>query len=185
MLESMAWRKEPRTWMAIAGVLFLWASAFAGIRAGMRLTPSGSVGGYGPGELALLRFGTASFVLALYALATRMRLPNRVDLPRIGLAGFLGISVYHLALNFGEVTVNAGAASLLISAGPVFTALLSVIFLRERLTRIGWGGILLAFAGVSLITLSGGKGLHFSAGALLILLQRRAVSLAQIKCAAR
>jgi len=168
----MTWKREPRTWLAIAGVLLLWASAFAGIRAGMRLTPAGMPGadGYGPGQLALLRFGTASIVLALYALATRMRMPERRDLPVIALSGFLGISVYHVALNFGEVTVQAGAASLLISAGPVFTALLSAVFLRERLTRIGWGGILVAFAGVALIALSGGKGLRFTPGALLILL---------------
>jgi drug/metabolite transporter (DMT)-like permease len=168
----MTWRRETRTWLAIAGVLLLWSSAFAGIRAGLRLTASGVVGpdGYGPGELALLRFGTASGVLALYALITRMRLPARSDLPRIGLAGFLGISVYHVALNFGEVSVQAGAASMLIAAGPIFTALLSVIFLKERLSIIGWGGILLAFAGVSLIALGGGRGLRFSPGALLILL---------------
>jgi drug/metabolite transporter (DMT)-like permease len=158
--------------MAIAGMLLLWASAFAGIRAGMRLTPGGGIGadGYGPGELALLRFGTASTVLALYALATRMRLPARSDLPGLALSGFLGISVYHVALNFGEVTVQAGAASLLISAAPVFTALLSAMFLQERLTRLGWSGILLAFAGVALIALSGGGGLRFTPGALLILL---------------
>jgi drug/metabolite transporter (DMT)-like permease len=158
--------------MAIAGVLVLWASAYAGIRAGMRITPAGSIGtdGYGPGELALLRFGTASAALALYGLATRMRLPAPSDLPEIGLAGLLGITIYHVALNFGEVTVQAGAASLLISAAPVFTALLSTLFLQERLTRLGWGGILLAFGGAALIALSGGGGLHFTPGALLILL---------------
>ncbi len=168
----MTWKREPRTWLAIGGMLLLWASAFAGIRAGMRLTPAGSPGpdGYGPGELALLRFGTASTVLALYALATRMRLPRRSELPGIGLAGVLGISVYHVALNFGEMTVQAGAACLLISAAPVFTALLSVVFLQERLSRLGWGGILLAFTGVALIALSGGQGLRFTPGALLILL---------------
>ncbi len=168
----MTWKREPRTWLSIAGLLLLWASAFAGIRAGMRLSPSGTVGpdGYGPGELALLRFGTASTVLALYAFTKRMRLPERSDLPLIGLTGFLGISVYHVALNFGEMTVQAGAASLLISAAPVFTALLSVAVLKERLTGIGWLGILLAFAGVGLIALSGGRGLRFTPGALLILL---------------
>jgi len=168
----MTWKREPRTWLAIAGVLLLWASAFAGIRAGLRLGPDGTLGldGYAPGQLALLRFGTASIALGLFALITRIRLPERADLPRLSLAGFLGISIYHLALNYGEVTVNAGAASLLISAGPVFTALLSIIFLKERLTPLGWGGVLLAFWGVSLITLSGSKGLHFSPGALLILL---------------
>jgi len=168
----MTWKREPRTWLAIAGMLLLWASAFAGIRAGLRLTPAGAIGadGYGPGELALLRFGTASIVLAGFALSRRMKLPAPSELPLIGLTGFLGISVYHVALNFGEVTVQAGAASLLISAAPVFTALLSVAVLRERLTALGWLGILLAFAGVSLIAVSGGGGLHFSPGALLILL---------------
>jgi drug/metabolite transporter (DMT)-like permease len=168
----MTWRREPRTWLAIACVLLLWASAFAGIRAGLRLTPSGAPGpdGYGPGELALLRFGTASAALAMYGLATRMRLPAWSELPGIGLAGFLGISVYHVALNFGEVTVQAGAACLLISAAPVFTALLSVLFLQERLTHLGWSGILLAFAGVAMIALSGGGGFRFTPGALLILL---------------
>ena len=160
------------TWSAIAVVLVLWASAFAGIRAGMRLDAAGQVGadGYGPGELALLRFGVASLVLAGFALARRMRLPDRSDLGHIALAGFLGISVYHVALNFGEVTVPAGAASLLIAAGPVFTALLSRLFLHERLSPAGWGGILLAFGGVTLISLGAGKGLHFPPGALLILL---------------
>jgi drug/metabolite transporter (DMT)-like permease len=174
----MAWRPEPRTWLAIAGVLVLWASAVAGIRAGLRLTPAGALGtdGYGPGELALFRFGTASVALAIYALAVRMRLPARSELPRICLASFLGISIYHVALNVGEVTVQAGAASLLIAAGPVFTALLSVVFLKERLTRTGWGGILLAFAGVALIALSGGRGLRFTPGALLILLAAAAAA---------
>lgn len=171
-MTAGAWKREPRTWLAIAGVLLLWASAFAGIRAGMRLSPAGipAPGGYGPGELALLRFGTASLALALFAAATRMRLPAWRDLPVIALSGFLGISVYHVALNFGEVTVQSAAASLLISAGPVFTALLSALFLGERLTGLGWTGILVAFGGVALIALSGSGSLRFSPGALLILL---------------
>lgn len=168
----MAWRREPKTWAAIAIALVLWASAFAGIKAGMRLTPAGVPGsdGYGPGEVALLRFGVASFVLAVYAALTRMRLPARKDLPRIALAGFLGITAYHLALNFGEVRISAGAASLLISAGPVFTAVMSVAFLRERITVLGWVGIGVAFAGVALISLGENGGMSFEPAALLVLL---------------
>jgi len=159
------------TWFSIAIVLVLWASAFAGIRAGMRLGPHGpGSDGYGPGELALLRFGVASLVLAIFAALKRMRLPERIDLPRITLSGILGITIYHVALNVGELTVSAGAASLLIAAGPVFTAIFSSFFLNERLTWIGWLGILVAFAGVSLISISGNGGLHFTPGALFILL---------------
>ena len=178
----MSGQRDPRTGLAIAGVLLLWGSAFAGIRAGMRLTPAGLPGadGYGPGELALLRFGTASVVLALYALARRMPLPARRDLLPIALAGFLGISLYHVALNFGELTVQSGAASMLISAGPVFTAILSALVLRERLTATGWLGILVAFGGVVLIAFSGGKGMRFTPGALLILLSAASAALFSI-----
>lgn len=152
---------EPKTAAAIAVTLLFWSSAFAGIKAGLR--------GYGPGELALLRFGTASVVLGLYAAATRMRLPRQEDLPRLFTAGVLGISVYHLALNFGERTVSAGAASLIIAAGPVFTALLAAAFLRERLTAWGWAGIGVSFAGVALITLGEGGGIRLEPGALLVM----------------
>jgi len=174
----VAWKREPRTWIAIGVTLLLWASAFAGIKAGLRLTPTGQIGpdGYGPGELALLRFGTASAVLGVYALLTRMRLPSRGDLPRIALAGFLGISVYHLGLNFGEVQISAGAASLLISAGPVFTAILSTVFLHERVTAIGWTGILVAFAGVAVISLGESGGVRFEPAALLVLLSALATA---------
>lgn len=152
---------EPKTGAAIAVTLLLWASAFAGIKAGLQ--------GYGPGELALLRFATASLVLAVYAFLTRMRLPARADLPRLALAGALGISIYHIALNYGEQTVSAGAASLIISAGPVFTALMAAALLGERLSGWGWTGIAISFSGVALITLGEGGGVRFEPSALLIM----------------
>ena len=114
---------------AVAITLVFWASAFAGIRAGLA--------GYGPGELALLRFLTASVVLTALALRRKMALPRRSDLPAIAVSGFLGISVYHVALNYGEQTVTAGSASLLIASVPVFTALLATVVLGELLALRG------------------------------------------------
>jgi drug/metabolite transporter (DMT)-like permease len=99
-----------------------------------------------------------------------MRLPDKRDLPPILLIGFLGITAYHVALAYGQVTVTAGAASLLIASGPIFTALLATAFLGERLKIWGWFGIVLSFIGVSLIALGEGKGMKFDPGAFLILL---------------
>jgi drug/metabolite transporter (DMT)-like permease len=158
----------------IAVALVLWASAFPGIRAG--LDHPGSPG-YGPGELALLRFLTASLALAVVAFVTRMRLPDVRDLPVIVLAGFVGISVYHTALNFGEQTVASAAAALIISSSPVFTAVLSTRFLGERLGGRGWVGVLASFCGVALISLGQGQGLAFDPNALLILAAAVATSL--------
>lgn len=153
---------DPRALGAIGVTLLFWASAFAAIRAGLTA--------YSPGHLALLRFAVASVVLVVYALLTRMRLPAPSDLPGILLMGFLGITVYHVALNYGEVTVTAGAASLLIASAPTFTALLATTLLGERLTLWGWLGIAISFAGVALITFGEGEGVRFDWGALLILL---------------
>jgi drug/metabolite transporter (DMT)-like permease len=158
-----------RTLVAASVTLLLWASAFAGIRAGLRA--------YSPQNLALLRFLVASAVLSAYALATRMQLPAWRDLPAVLLMGFLGITVYHIALNYGEVTVTAGAASLLIASAPTFTVLLAAAFLGERLKTWGWVGIGVSFVGVALITLGEREGVQFDWGALLILLAAASTSL--------
>ncbi len=147
---------------ALVITLLLWSSAFAGIRAALEA--------YTPGQLALLRFMVASAVMAAFAIFTRMRLPEPRDLPAVVIAGFLGITVYHTALNYGEISVTAGAASLLISLAPILTALLATLFLGERLGMRGWLGIAAAFGGVALIVMGEGQGLRIDPGAFLILL---------------
>ncbi|KIX84362.1 DMT family transporter [Thermus filiformis] len=152
---------EPKALLAGLVTILFWASAFAGIRAGLA--------GYGPGHLTLLRFLVASSALLLYARLARIPPPRREDLPRLFLLGVLGITFYHTALNFGERTVSAGAASLLIASGPVFTALLSRFLLGERLSLWGWAGIGLAFLGAALIAFGEGGGVRLEPGAVLIL----------------
>ncbi len=76
---------------------------------------------------------------------------------------------YQLLLNAGELTVSAGAASLLVNTAPIFTALFAVQLLGERLTARAWTGIVLGFAGATVIALTQGEGVSLSLGALLIL----------------
>jgi len=133
--------------------------------------------GYSPFELALLRFLIASFALLIYGAAVGLRPPAREDLPKLAVLGLLGFTVYHLALNYGEQTVSAGAASMLIASGPIFTALLAVVFLGERLRVWGWLGILLGFVGVALIAVGEGGGLRFDPGAFWIVLAAFSASL--------
>ncbi|NPV07834.1 MAG: DMT family transporter [Anaerolineae bacterium] len=156
--------------LAAASVtLVLWASAFAGIRA--------ALAGYGPGELALFRFVIASTVLAVYAVITRMRVARPEDLPQIALAGLLGITVYHLTLNYGELTVGAGPAAFLVNAAPVVTAALGWLWLGERLSAPGWAGIGVSFVGVTVIALGEGEQMRLEPGVLLILVSAIATSL--------
>ncbi len=154
---------DGHTLRVLCFVILTWASAFAAIRV--------AVADYAPGQVALMRYLVSSAMVALYMLATRQPLPRRQDVPRLVLAGFFGFTVYNVALNYGEITVAAGAASLLVATSPIFTALLAALVLKERLSVWGWGGILLSFGGAALIAIGGdGSALRFDMNALLPLM---------------
>jgi drug/metabolite transporter (DMT)-like permease len=150
-----------RALLALGATLVLWASAFAGIRAGLRA--------YSPGQLAVLRFIVASLTLAVCAGVAQFRRPELRDIPGLTLNGIIGISFYNLALNYGETRVSAGAASLLIASVPIWTALFAGAALHERIPMRGWLGVLVSFAGVALIASGEGEGIHLSPQALIIL----------------
>jgi drug/metabolite transporter (DMT)-like permease len=154
-------RPDIRVLGAAAVAVVLGASAYAAIGA--------SLGPYSPGPLALLRMLAASATVAIYALPSGMRLPEVRDLPAVVLAGLLAFSLYNVALNHGQLSASAGTASLIIASIPLFTALLAVAFLGERLGGGGWSGIAVGFFGVAMITLGEGGGFGINAGALYVI----------------
>ena len=146
-------------YIAAGLTVILWASAFAGIRAGLE--------SYSPASVALLRYLVASVILLIYAIVTRMPLPEGKDVPQIALIGFLGFSAYNVALNAGEVAVSAGTASFIVASAPIFMALFAMFFLKEQLTIRGWGGIAISVAGVALISFGTGDNLQLNPPVLL------------------
>ncbi|WP_375199243.1 DMT family transporter [Bacillus sp. RS11] len=142
--------------------IILWASAFPGIRVALTA--------YSPEHISLLRLLVGSFILIIIAIITKTPLPALKDIPIILFLGFLGFTVYQVALNYGEQTISAGVASLLVSTTPIFTALLAVVFYREKLGLWGWVGSLLSFSGVAFITVGGStEGFSFNTGIIIVL----------------
>ena len=157
-------RKIPdlRLPLAVVAAVVFGASAYAAI--------GDALASYSPGPLALLRMLVASVTFAVYAAFTGVRLPEVSDVPAAVLAGLLAFALYNVALNSGQLSTSAGVASLIIASIPLFTALLAVGFLGERLGARGWSGIAIGFFGVAMITIGGEEGFGVSAGALLVLL---------------
>jgi drug/metabolite transporter (DMT)-like permease len=153
---------DARLLAAMVAAVVFGASAYAAISAALAF--------YSPGPLALFRMLVASASLAVYAAFSDMHLPEVKDLPAVAFAGLLAFALYNVALNYGQLTASAGAASLIIASIPIFTALLAVAFLEERLDALGWSGIAVGFLGMALITLGEGGGFGINAGALLVLL---------------
>jgi len=143
--------------------IIIWASAFPGIRVALMA--------YSPEHISLLRLLIGSFVLIIIAVIRKTPLPELKDIPIILLLGFLGFTVYQVALNYGEQTISAGVASLLVSTTPIITALLAVFFYREKLSLWGWVGSLVGFCGVAFISIGGSsESFTFNTGIVIVLI---------------
>jgi len=144
--------------VALTMTVLLWGTSFVAIRQSMH--------DFSPGGLALLRYIIASIaVIPVYFwLPTRIK-PNLKDWPVLFTLGMLGIGIYNILLNIGEVTTSAAIASFMISQGPVATIILAVIFLHERLTKLSWLGMFVSVCGILLISHGETKALgHFNHG---------------------
>jgi len=104
-------------------------------------------------NLTLLRWFVASAgYLALLPFGGKAKAKfDRADLPRLLLIGFLNVAAYHLALNYGEVSVSAGLAGLLIALAPVFSVLLAAVFLREKVGMKLVVALVLAMGGAAVL----------------------------------
>ncbi|BCB18893.1 membrane protein [Bosea sp. ANAM02] len=137
-----------------------WASSFPAIRAGLA--------GFGPAEMAALRFALAGGPAALFLIATRAKLPERGDIWRFLVGGVIFIAGYALLLNFGQRVVPAGPAAFIINTNPIMTAVLAMMILGERFSLTAWLGTALSFAGIGVIAL--GKGLDVEIGISVLLI---------------
>lgn len=155
-------RLDGGTLLAIGIALLTWSSAYAAIAYAL---PS-----FSPGEVALARLSIGSVCFGLLLLVKRVALPARRDWPQLALLGVVGLSVYHLCLNYAETRVASGTASILISLVPAATAVVSAFWLRERLSLRSWVGLGVALVGTVLVVLASGQHVKVEPKAALVLL---------------
>lgn len=129
-------------------VILCWAYSPIGIRIGLQA--------YEPGHLALLRFLIASAFMAVVALVMGISLPRLRDLPLLAILGFFAVSLHHLALNFGQRGVSAGAASVLAQSTPLFSTLLARFIFKDSVSSWRWACVLLGMLG-AIVVVTGGR----------------------------
>lgn len=130
---------------AFGVTIFLWASAFPVIKLALQ--------DFKAEHLSALRLIIGSLLLCIIGIIKKVPLPHLKDIPFILLLGFCGFTVYHTSLSIGEYYVSAGIASLLVSTTPIFSALLAILFLKEKFSKFAWAGSIIAFLGVVLISI--------------------------------
>ncbi|WP_448108632.1 DMT family transporter [Pseudomonas azerbaijanoccidentalis] len=148
--------------LAMAFVVACWGYSPTGIHIGLLA--------YDPVHLALLRFLIASVFMAVVAVWRGIHLPKLRDLPLLFGLGFFAVSLHHVAINFGQQGVSAGASSVLAQTTPLFSTLLARFVFKDRVSLWRWGCVILGLVGV-VIVVAGDHGFgSIDAHGLLILL---------------
>ena len=155
-------RLDGRALSYIGIALLTWSSAYAAI--------AYALASFTPGEVALARLAIGSLCFAVLLLVRRVPLPARRDWPQLALLGVIGLTVYHLCLNYAETRITSGTAAILISLVPAATAAVSAIWVHERLSMRTIIGLGVALVGVVMVVLASGKQVKFEPMAALVLL---------------
>lgn len=79
---------------------------------------------------------------------------QRDDVPRLLVVSLASVAGYHLSLSYAETIVSSGLAGLFNSFGPVFTVLLSALFLKEKVRLRLLFAIVLAISGAIILSFS-------------------------------
>ncbi|WP_034262577.1 DMT family transporter [Bacillus sp. J33] len=110
-------------------------------------------------------------VFAVLAVMGKVRKPSFNEVKFIMFGGLLSVVSHHLFLAVGLTETSAVNGGLILGAGPLLTAILSSLLLRNKPTGIQVLGFLLGGAGVTFIVLSGNKGVSsLSSGDLYVFL---------------
>lgn len=109
----------------------------------------------GPMSLGLVRFTLSALVFLALCLADRKReLPDARGMAQIAFTGFLGITLYYAAENYGVSMVPASTGSLIVGSFPAMALALECLIDKVRPQPVKTVGIVLAFAGVAILALT-------------------------------
>jgi drug/metabolite transporter (DMT)-like permease len=143
------------TYLALAALVFIWASNFSVVKFALRdMSPLAFNG---------LRFTIASIILWLTVRAggRPTNIPKK-HWPALIVLGFVGNTIYQVLFIFGIDWTLAGNSALMLATTPVFTTLFSALLRQERAGRLAWAGVALSAVGIALVVLGGTQGVSFS-----------------------
>lgn len=125
--------------------VFFWAVSVVFTKVGTKY--------YDSTTLAVLRYSFAFLILVIFMVVKKIKLPKLKDFPMFFLAGGVGIAFHMITFNKGVSTLSSATSSILLACTPIFTSVLSVIFLKEKINLYCWISIFISFSGIIVLTL--------------------------------
>ncbi|MBS4191926.1 DMT family transporter [Bacillus sp. FJAT-49705] len=144
--------KHIRIYLLLIGVMVAWGVNVPILKILVSYFP--------PVTITSLRIFTAGLsVFIIMAALKKIRKPSLGEWKFIIIGCLLNIVGHHFFLAIGLTSTTATNGGLILGTGPLLTAILSSVFLRNMPTVIQVLGFIFGSAGVSFIVLSGEKGL--------------------------
>ncbi|MCC5465383.1 DMT family transporter [Pelosinus baikalensis] len=129
--------------LAMLVLVLLWGVSFSIIKIVVNEVP--------PITLAQIRFLIATIVLfTIFKKIEPSSKPQKADLSKIALGGFLGITLYFYLQNTGVKLTTASNASLIASLTPILAITMDVIIFRTKISAVQVLGIVCATIGAYL-----------------------------------
>ncbi|MBN2070227.1 MAG: DMT family transporter [Candidatus Krumholzibacteriota bacterium] len=141
----------------------IWSNSFTAIRHLREI--------FSASELVLARFLPFALFIIVYLSTSSARRRESVralknSFLKLILMGLTGVAGYNYFLYTGQAEIKPGAAALITTLAPLFTLILAVIFLREKVTLKTVLGIIIAFAGLYIVIDYGKIGMGAVTGIL-------------------
>ncbi|MEU4102447.1 EamA family transporter [Streptomyces tanashiensis] len=149
-------------WAALGIVYVVWGSTYLGIRIVVETLPPFLSGG--------ARFVTAGLLLAAIVAWRQGPAALKVTRRELGSAVLVGLLLIlggNGLVVLAETSIPSGLAALLVAAVPVWVVLLRTVF-GDRPGSGAYGGVLLGFAGLGVLTVPGLSGEVKIGGVLLV-----------------
>jgi len=133
---------------AVIGAAVLWGGSIVAQKL--------ALSGFSAVEASVLRDigGLAILLITWWWQEGTLAKLTKADVRMLGLLG-LGVLGNHLLILMGLKYVSGAVGGVIIGSGPVVTALLSAMLIRDVPLRAVWAGGLLSFVGVGLVSVAG------------------------------
>ncbi|MGF3104952.1 DMT family transporter [Rossellomorea sp. DUT-2] len=144
--------KKWQTYLILVFIMLIWGFNVPALKV--------LVSEFTPVTITSLRIFTAGItVFIILGIMGKIRKPTAKELLFIISGGLLNVVSHHYFLSVGLTGTSSTNGGLILGTGPLLTALMATIILRNRPTVIKIIGFLSGSVGVVIIVLSGGEGL--------------------------
>lgn len=144
--------KKWQTYLILVFIMLIWGFNVPALKV--------LVSEFTPVTITSLRIFTAGITVFIFlGIMGKVRKPTAKEFLFILSGGLLNVVSHHYFLSVGLTGTSSTNGGLILGTGPLLTALMATIILRNRPTVIKILGFLSGSLGVAIIVLSGGEGL--------------------------